>query len=181
MKNISPRAGLTFNAAIVSKLLTNEMKLKNINYKLTNIHLVEITSTIEYLTAEILELAGNVTRDGKRMRITIEFMIKAIKNDDELNKVFNTEVQLVPDDTPKLHSSTHKILCQVHPDTAITGDASRFLDKLLCDFIKSIVNNFPTELEKVKVNEILAKLLGGLLLVHSINEGAKSIVKYNSP
>lgn len=42
----------------------------------------------EYLLAEILELTGNVTRDESKKNITYSHIIKAIKNDEELKKLF---------------------------------------------------------------------------------------------
>lgn len=48
---------------------------------------VFLAATLEYLCAEILELAGNAAQDDRKQRIIPRHLLLAMKNDDELNEL----------------------------------------------------------------------------------------------
>ena len=79
----STRAGLQFPVGRVHRMLKKGNWAKRVGAGAP----VYLAAVLEYLSAEILELAGNAARDNKKKRIIPRHLQLAIKNDEELNKL----------------------------------------------------------------------------------------------
>ena len=82
-KSRSSRAGLQFPVG----RLHRHMRNGNFAARIGAGAPVYLASVLEYLTAEILELAGNAARDNKKARINPRHLQLAVRNDEELNKL----------------------------------------------------------------------------------------------
>ena len=78
----SAKAGLQFPVGRIARFLKKGRYAKRIGAGAP----VYLAAVLEYLTAEILELAGNCARDHKKSRIIPRHIQLAIRNDEELSK-----------------------------------------------------------------------------------------------
>ena len=84
-KSRSARAGLQFPVGRVHRFLRKGNYAERVGAGAP----VYLAAVMEYLAAEILELAGNAARDNKKTRINPRHLQLAIRNDEELNKLLS--------------------------------------------------------------------------------------------
>jgi len=84
-KSRSARAGLQFPVGRMHRLLKKGHYAERVGAGAP----VYLAAVLEYLSAEILELAGNAARDNKKTRIIPRHLQLAIRNDEELNKLLS--------------------------------------------------------------------------------------------
>jgi len=77
------RAGLTFPPT----RFQNRLKAGNFSKRIGVGAGLYMAAIVEYLCAEILELAGNAALDNNRKRVIPRHIMMAVRNDDELNKM----------------------------------------------------------------------------------------------
>ena len=82
-KTRSAKAGLTFPVGRLGSFLKKGRFAKRIGAGAP----VYMAAVLEYLVAELLELAGNACRDHKKKRIIPCHIQLAIKNDEEMNRM----------------------------------------------------------------------------------------------
>nr|ARC95282.1 histone H2A.X.1 [Hydra vulgaris] len=84
-KTRSSRAGLQFPVGRIHRFLRKGHYAERIGSGAP----VYLAAVLEYLSAEILELAGNAARDNKKSRIVPRHLQLAVRNDEELNKLLS--------------------------------------------------------------------------------------------
>ncbi|XP_041786390.1 uncharacterized protein LOC121601639 [Anopheles merus] len=119
-KSRSNRAGLQFPVGRIHRLLRKGNYAERVGAGAP----VYLAAVMEYLAAEVLELAGNAARDNKKTRIIPRHLQLAIRNDEELNKLLsgvtiaqggvlpNIQAVLLPKKTEK--KSTALTLQSIH-------------------------------------------------------------------
>ncbi|EOB05855.1 Histone H2A, partial [Anas platyrhynchos] len=84
-KSKSALAGLQFPVARVYRLLKRGSYADRVGLGSA----IYLAAVLEYLTVEVLELAGNAARENKKSRILPHHIQLAVRNDEELNRLFS--------------------------------------------------------------------------------------------
>ena len=96
----SAKAGLQFPVGRVARYLKKGKYASRIGAGAP----VYLAAVLEYLTAEVLELAGNAARDNKKTRIVPRHIQLAVRNDEELSKLLAGVTIAAGGVLPNIHS-----------------------------------------------------------------------------
>ncbi|KAL2331561.1 hypothetical protein Fmac_019142 [Flemingia macrophylla] len=97
----SKKAGLHFPVGRVARFL----KVGKYAERIGSGAPVYLASVLEYLAAEVLELAGNIAKDNKKTRIMPHHIQLAVGNDEELSKLLKDVIIANGGVMPNIHSS----------------------------------------------------------------------------
>ncbi|EKX53926.1 putative Nucleomorph-targeted precursor protein [Guillardia theta CCMP2712] len=100
-KTRSTRAGLQFPVGRIHRFIKRRAQ----GVRIAGGAAVYLAAVLEYLTAEVLELAGNAARDNKKTRIIPRHIQLAIRNDEELNKLLGHVTIAAGGVLPNIHSA----------------------------------------------------------------------------
>uniref|UniRef100_A0A7R9YDC3 Histone H2A n=1 Tax=Pinguiococcus pyrenoidosus TaxID=172671 RepID=A0A7R9YDC3_9STRA len=96
----SAKAGLQFPVGRVGRYLKQGRYAERIGSGAP----VYLAAVLEYLCAEIIELAGNAARDNKKTRIIPRHIQLAVRNDEELNKLLSEVTIAAGGVLPNIHN-----------------------------------------------------------------------------
>ncbi|XP_047311079.1 histone H2AX [Impatiens glandulifera] len=82
----SSKAGLQFPVGRIARFLKAGKYAERVGAGAP----VYLSAVLEYLAAEVLELAGNAARDNKKNRIVPRHIQLAVRNDEELSKLLGS-------------------------------------------------------------------------------------------
>jgi len=101
-KNItrSAKAGLQFPVGRLARHLRKGRYSKRVGAGAS----VYMAATLEYVVAEILELAGNAAKEAKKTRIIPRHIQMAVRNDEELNRFLGSATIASGGVMPNIHS-----------------------------------------------------------------------------
>lgn len=97
----SKKAGLQFPVGRIHRFLKNNRYAERIGAGAP----VYLAAVLEYLAAEVLELAGNAARDNKKSRVIPRHIQLAVRNDEELNKLLANTTIASGGVLPNIHSN----------------------------------------------------------------------------
>ena len=100
----SAKAGLTFPVGRIARHLRKGRFAKNLGSGAP----VYVAAVLEYLTAELLELAGNAAKDHKKNRIVPRHICLAVRNDEEFNKYMGKATIAAGGVVPNVHAALKK-------------------------------------------------------------------------
>ncbi|CAN8230320.1 unnamed protein product [Cochlearia groenlandica] len=96
----SSKAGLQFPVGRIARFLKSGKYAERVGAGAP----VYLAAVLEYLAAEVLELAGNAARDNKKTRIVPRHIQLAVRNDEELSKLLGHVTIANGGVMPNIHS-----------------------------------------------------------------------------
>ncbi|CAG6010669.1 unnamed protein product [Menidia menidia] len=176
-KTRSSRAGLQFPVGRVHRLLRKGNYAQRVGAGAP----VYLAAVLEYLTAEILELAGNAARDNKKTRIIPRHLQLAVRNDEELNKLLggvtiaqggvlpNIQAVLLPKKTEKAAKAN-----------IMNSFVNDIFERIAAEASRLAHYNKRSTITSREIQTAVRLLLPGELAKHAVSEGTKAVTKYTS-
>merc|ERR1712007_346660 len=94
------RAGLQFPVGRIARFMKQGRHAERVGAGAP----VYLAAVLEYLAAEVLELAGNAAKDNKKTRIIPRHIQLAVRNDEELNKLLSSVTIAAGGVLPNIHA-----------------------------------------------------------------------------
>ena len=102
----STKAGLQFPVGRIARYLKTGKYAERVGAGAP----VYLSAVLEYLAAEVLELAGNAAKENKKTRIIPRHIQLAVRNDEELNKLMANTTIASGGVIPSIHPSLNNLV-----------------------------------------------------------------------
>ena len=96
----SAKAGLQFPVGRIARFLKSGRHAERVGAGAP----VYLAAVLEYLAAEVLELAGNAAKDNKKSRVVPRHIQLAIRNDEELARLMSNTTIAAGGVLPNIHA-----------------------------------------------------------------------------
>lgn len=140
-----------------------------------------LAGILEFLVAEVLDLAGNAARDAKLVRIKTDHIYHAILNDRELSQLLIINDIHWHGETAVYSGPVRKVLKQVHPDNAIVADGLLAMNKICGVITEKMARGMGELADLPGVGEIITAFcknnLPGELAFHGASEATEFLVR----
>jgi histone H2A len=120
-ESLEPSARIIWLLSPVARIAKN-LRFMRLAKRLGGGGPVYLAAVLEYMAAEVLELAGNACRDNKKKRVTPRHLVLAIRNDEELNKFLGGVTIASGGVLPNIHS----VLLPKKSKPSKTGSSQEF-------------------------------------------------------
>ncbi|KAJ3042594.1 histone H2A [Rhizophlyctis rosea] len=101
------------------------LRIGNVGLRIGSGAPIYLAAVLEYLVAEVLELAGNAARDNKKTRIIPRHLQLAVRNDEELNKLLSKVTIAQGGVLPNIHTTLLPKKTAKKGETPATGEKKR--------------------------------------------------------
>ena len=108
------------------------MKQRRVSKRVGKDAAVYLAAVLEYLAAEVLELAGNAARDNHRARVSARHLLLALRHDEELNLLTaGITLSQVPFNFPYSVSMVKNVLVSLRLEFCLSSTLSYSLGRRL--------------------------------------------------
>ena len=177
---LSAQCGLKFPVELIGRSLRQSKYVTQMG-AVTPIYLAAV---LEYLCAEILELAEYAASDEKKKHIVVRHITLAVKNNEELNRLFGEVTTASGDGKCNTYSKYIKMLLeQIHPDTKISEKGMSIVNSFINNIFERIAHEAGTNnlfISALEIQAAVRVVLPCELAKYALLDGTRAFTRFSS-